>query len=294
MTTKASSRKTEPEIQIPISPPRPEKPAETIKEQPAPEPVFKSASVPAVESTPAKPISFADTAVTKQASSLEQKIGTRWILIAGIITSIVGVGFFLKYAYDNALIGPLGRVVITATAGIVALIVGEGTRRRGYGIVAKGMTTLGFAILYAAVFSAYLLYELIGSGPAFALAIFITATAMLYAVALDEVIIAFFSLLGGFLTPVIVSTGENRPMALFSYVLVLGVGAILCAFYRKWRAITALSFAGTYLLYTGWFEKFYRHTMNGTDTPATDRYRTGLAGSIFRGLSYYAGSVRVS
>jgi uncharacterized membrane protein len=91
---------------------------------------------------------------------------------------------------------------------------------------------------------------------------------MLYAVALDEVVIAFFSLLGGFLTPVLVSTGENRPMALFGYVLVLGVGAILCAFYRKWRAIIALSFAGTYILYTGWFEKFYRHTMSGTDTPA--------------------------
>ena len=174
----------------------------------------------------------------KQAGSLEQKIGTRWILIAGIITSIVGVGFFLKYAYDNDLIGPLGRVVITAVAGIAALIVGEGTRRRGYGIVAKGVTALGFAILYAAVFSAYRFYELIGSGPAFVLAIFITATAMLYAVALDEIIIAFFSLLGGFLTPVLVSTGENRPMALFGYVLVLGVGAILCAFYRKWRAIT--------------------------------------------------------
>ncbi len=257
-----------PEIQIPISPPKPEKSAEVIKERLAPKPVFKPASVPAVESIPAKPISFASTTDTKQAGSFEQKIGTRWLLILGIITSIVGVGFFLKYAYDNALIGPMGRVFITAAAGIVALIVGEGTRRRGYEIVAKGVTALGFAILYAAVFSAYLLYELIGSGPAFALAIFITATAMLYAVALDEVIIAFFSLLGGFLTPVLVSTGENRPMALFGYVLVLGVGAILCAFYRKWRAITALSFAGTYILYAGWFEKFSRHTMNGTNTPA--------------------------
>ena len=247
-----------------------ERPAEVVKEQPIPEPVFKPASVPVAEKPPvAETISFVDTvATTRQAGSLEQKIGTRWILIAGIITSIVGVGFFLKYAYDNDLIGPLGRVVITAVAGIAALIVGEGTRRRGYGIAAKGVTALGFAILYAAVFSAYRFYELIGSGSAFGLAIFITATAMLYAVALDEIIIAFFSLLGGFLTPVLVSTGENRPMALFSYVLVLGAGAILCAIYRKWRAITVLSFAGTYLLYTGWFEKFYRHTMNGTDTPA--------------------------
>jgi uncharacterized membrane protein len=260
-----------PEMKLPTGVARepqraPEKPVEAVKEQPAPEPVFRPASVPPPV---AKPVSFMETeTAARQTGSLEQKIGTRWLLILGIITSIVGVGFFLKYAYDNDLIGPLGRVVITAVAGIAALIVGEGTRRRGYGIVAKGVTALGFAILYAAVFSAYRFYELIGSGPAFALAIFITATAMLYAVALDEIIIAFFSLLGGFMTPVLVSTGENRPMALFGYVLVLGVGAILCAFCRKWRAITVLSFAGTYLLYTGWFEKFYRHTMSGTDTPA--------------------------
>jgi uncharacterized membrane protein len=96
----------------------------------------------------------------KKFGSLEQRIGTRWVLIAGIIAVIFSVGFFLKYAYDNEWIGPLGRVVIAAIAGLVALAVGEVTRRRGYGIVAKGVTALGFAVLYAAVFSARAYYEL--------------------------------------------------------------------------------------------------------------------------------------
>ena len=56
----------------------------------------------------------------------------------------------------------------------------------------------------------------------------------------------------------IVSTGENLPIPLFSYVLILGVGAMLCAYYRKWRAINLLAFIGTFLLYIGWFENFYR------------------------------------
>ncbi len=52
-----------PEIKLPIGVARepqraPERSAEAVKEQPAPEPVFKTASVPAVESIPAKPISF--------------------------------------------------------------------------------------------------------------------------------------------------------------------------------------------------------------------------------------------
>ncbi len=263
------------EIQKPLSPPVvsplwPQKPPEPIKEKPAPEPPPKPEPVPSKEPEPAfKTFTFAEPLKTvKQAGSLEQKIGTRWILVAGIITSIVGVGFFLKYAYDNDLIGPLGRVVITTIAGLIALIIGETTRRRGFGIVAKGLTAMGFAILYASVFSAYRFYELIETGPAFALAILITAAAMLYAVALDEIIIAFLSLLGGFLTPILLSTGENRPKELFAYVLVLSIGAILCSAYRKWRAINVLSFIGTYILYTGWFEKFYRHTMSSAETPA--------------------------
>ena len=61
----------------------------------------------------------------RETIALEQRIGTRWVLIAGIIAVIFSVGFFLKYAYDNNLIGPLGRVVIAAVSGLVALAIGE-------------------------------------------------------------------------------------------------------------------------------------------------------------------------
>ncbi len=197
--------------------------------------------------------------VGKKVSTLEQRIGTRWVLIAGVIAVIFAVGFFLKYAYDNNWIGPLGRVIIAAIAGLIALTIGEVTRRRGYGIVAKGVTALGFAILYLAVFAAYAYYHLFASPtPAFLLAVLVTAAAMLYAVSLNSILMAFLSLLGGFLTPVLVSTGENRPKALFTYVLILGVGAMLSAYYRKWRTVNLLAFLGTFLLYVGWFEKFYR------------------------------------
>ncbi|MDD5458277.1 MAG: DUF2339 domain-containing protein [Phycisphaerae bacterium] len=195
--------------------------------------------------------------ITNVKGTLEQRIGTLWVLIAGVVTVIVGVGFFLKFAYDNSLVGPMGRVAIAAIAGFVCLAIGEVTRKRGYGVVGKGVAALGFAILYAAVFSAYGFYGLIGSVPAFGLAILVTVAAMLYAVALNEMLIALLSLVGGFLTPILVSTGENLPMPLFTYVLILGLGAMLCAYYRHWRVVNLVSFVGTFLLYGGWFEKFY-------------------------------------
>jgi len=188
---------------------------------------------------------------------LEERIGTRWILIAGIITILFGVSFFLKYAYDHNWLAPWLRVGLIAAGAAVSLIVGELTRRQGYETAAKGTTALGFALFYAAIFAAFRLYGLIGTAPAYALAVIITAAAMTYAVILDEVLIAFLSLFGGYLTPILLSTGQNLPNPLFSYVLILGLGAMGCAFLRNWRAVSIAAFIGTYLLYTAWFEKFY-------------------------------------
>jgi uncharacterized membrane protein len=234
------------EIQVPLPPP----PEKIETEQ-------KAASAPF--ELPAEKIKEPVQQIpTGPAVSLEQRIGTRWVAIAGAITVIVGVGFFLKYAYDNWAIGPLARVLITAVGGLVALVAGEVTRRRGYEIVAKCVTALGFGVLYAAVFSAYRVFGLIGTSPAFVLAIVVTAAAMFYAVIVDEVVIAVLSLFGGFCTPVLVSTGQNLPIPLFGYALVLGAGAMVCAYYRKWRTVNIVAFVGTFILYTGWFEKFYR------------------------------------
>jgi uncharacterized membrane protein len=302
-----------PEVKVPrvppeISLPPPVKTPEVVQVQPAPEPVFK----PTPASPPvAKPISFmeTETAARQTASlkqpkqptmpppqvvielkkekakdvtiSLEQRIGTRWVLIAGVITVFISAGFFLKFAYEHSWIGPWGRIGIVSLAGIVCLAVGEITRRRGYEIAAKGTTALGFAILYAADFAAYRLYGLIGPTPAFATAIIITAAAFAYAVVLDEVVAAFLALLGGFITPVLISTGENMPVPLFGYVLVLSTGAMLCAYWRKWRVINLLAFVGTFLLYSGWFEKFFRSQLHAANPPEQLTIALGWLGVFF-------------
>lgn len=197
----------------------------------------------------------------KPKTALEERIGTRWVLIAGVIAVIFSAAFFLKYAYDHFTISELGRVIAVTTFGLIALVVGEVTRRRNYDIVAKGVTALGFGLLYAAVFAAFH-YELIDVYPAFAISIVITICAMAYAVILDEIVIAFLSLFGGFLTPLVVSTGQNVPGPLFSYVLVLSVGAMLCAYFRRWRAVNFLAWIGTWAIYATWYESFVRKQLN--------------------------------
>jgi uncharacterized membrane protein len=88
---------------------------------------------------------------------------------------------------------------------------------------------------------------------------------MAYATILNEVLMAVLALLGGYLTPILLSTGQNMPVPLFLYVLILGLGAMGCAVYRKWPGVNLMCFFGTYGLYTGWFETFYRSTMNSVE-----------------------------
>ncbi len=245
--------------------------ADVAKPWVVPAPKSRSAGEGTVVSAPVGPsaerIVPPAPASQRESVSLEQRIGTRWVLAAGVITVIFAVGFFLKYAYDNEWIGPLGRVIIAAIAGGLALGFGEWTRRRGYDVVAKGVTALGFAILYATVFAAHRWYGLLDSTPAFGLAIVLTVAAMSYAVALNEVIAALLALIGGYVTPMVLASGTNEPTMLFGYILILSAGAMLCAYWRHWAPVNLLAFAGTVVLYTGWFEPFYRPAMRESPSP---------------------------
>ena len=245
-------------METPVTAPKAPPPVEHLPTTPQASSPPPAPPAPKVFDVPKPPPPVSKPAAPKLSRvALEQKIGTTVALIAGIITVIVGVGFFLKYVYDHAWFGPTARVCVVAVGGLAAMIIGEVTRRRGYEIVAKGTTAMGFALLYAAVFSASRVYFLIETQTAFVLAIVITAVVMAYAVALNEVVIAFLSLLGGYLSPIVITTGQSLSMPLFSYLLALAAGALGCAMFRRWRAVNWIAMAGTYLLYTGWFEKFY-------------------------------------
>ena len=189
--------------------------------------------------------------------SLEMKLGTRWLNWVGIVMLLVGIGFFLKYAYDNAWIGPKGRLAIGVLLGIVALGIGERFRRRDWPILFQVLTGGGLAIFYLCVFFSFQVYRLADQGIAMILAVLVTALAVAMAVAFDEVSIAILAVIGGFLSPVILSTGTNHPYAFFTYIAILDMVAIGAAYFRRWRALDLLCFISTIVMYLGWHQKFY-------------------------------------
>jgi len=42
----------------------------------------------------------------------EQILGGNWLARIGVVTLIIGVAFFLKFAFDNNWLGPIARVIM--------------------------------------------------------------------------------------------------------------------------------------------------------------------------------------
>jgi uncharacterized membrane protein len=91
----------------------------------------------------------------------------------------------------------------------------------------------------------------------FALMTLVTATAFLLAVRMEAQVVAILGLLGGFLTPVLLSTGQDNPAGLFGYIALLDAGLIAVALHRRWAHLVSLATAGTIVMQIGWAVKFF-------------------------------------
>jgi len=190
---------------------------------------------------------------------LESLIGGRWFNWIGIIAVTFGVAFFLKFAFDKQWIGPGARVSLSALLGVALLYVGERLRGRGLKAYAYVLSGGGILILYLSDYAAYNFYHLIGQPPAFLLMALVTTTAVLLSVRLNALPVAILGLAGGFLTPVLLSTGTDNEVGLFTYVALLDAGVLAVAYFKRWRSLDFLSFAGTVAITLGWAFAYFTH-----------------------------------
>ena len=191
---------------------------------------------------------------------LESVIGGSWFSWVGIIAVTFGVAFALKYAFENEWVGPGVRVALGALAGLGLLGTGERLRQRGLRPYAHVLSGGGVLILYLSIYAAYDFYRLISQPPAFLLMTAVTAGAVLLSVRLGALPVAVLGLVGGFLTPVLISTGRDNQLALFTYVSLLDAGVLAVAYFKRWRSLDFLSFAATSLMTLGWALGHYDRT----------------------------------
>ena len=185
-------------------------------------------------------------------SGLESKVGLTLVNRIGAITLVLGVAFFFKWAVDSNWIGPAGRVILGLLAGFATLGAGDFLWRRKQQVFAQGITATGIGIIYLSLYAAFDFYQLIPQSAAFVLMVAATAMAGVLALRYNSLAIAALSLVGGYLTPILLSTGEDHPWFLFSYLLLLNFAATELAKRGGWPKLELISFGATTLIYGGW------------------------------------------
>src|SRR5690348_15637631 len=106
---------------------------------------------------------------------LEARIGSHWLNRIGIAALLIGVSYFLKYAFESNWIGPAGQILIGLIAGVAVVIWSEWFRTRGYQAFSYSLKAVGVGALYLSLWAALQLYALVPPGVAFAGMVVVTA-----------------------------------------------------------------------------------------------------------------------
>jgi len=183
--------------------------------------------------------------------------GGNTIVKAGVGILFIGLAFLAKYASEHVQVPIELRLAMIGGAALVLLFIGWRLRvkRPGYGQALQGGAV---AVLYLTLFVAFRFYGVLGVGPVFALMVVVAALAAALAVLQDALALAVIGALGGFATPLLVSTGSGDHVALFSYYLVLDFGIAAVAWFKTWRPLNLVGFVFTFLVGSAWGVLKYR------------------------------------
>jgi hypothetical protein len=183
--------------------------------------------------------------------------------IAGIALLVAAV-FFLRYSIDNGWLSPAVRMTIGVLVGTGLLGLCETRRARAYAITAQSLTAAGIATLFTTFYAATAIWHLLPGWAAFMLMALVTAVAVALSIRRDAIVIALLGLVGGFATPILLSTGQDNPLGLFGYLALLNVGLAWVAYRKRWPLLTALTLGFTALYQLGWVGTFLEEAKLGT------------------------------
>ncbi len=250
---------------IPVPPPAPESSEEVVFAPPGEEPVvlwnLESASEQFV---PEKEV-FVDR-LFNQLNERSAAVFTRikafftsgnLVLKIGVIILFFGVAFLLKYAAQRNMVPIEFRLIGVAVSGIILLTMGWWLRhtRKKYGLVLQGG---GVGILYLVIFSAAKLHTFLPLLPALAVMVGLVFFSCMLAVLQEARSLAVFGIIGGFLAPVLMSTGSGSHVVLFCYYAILNSGILAIAWFKAWRELNLIGFFFTFGIATLWGSSHYQ------------------------------------
>jgi uncharacterized membrane protein len=174
----------------------------------------------------------------------------------GLLILFLGLSFLAKYAVDNDLFPIEARLAVIGVIALGLLVVGWRLRtaRPGYGLLLQGGA---IAVLYLEIFAGYKLYGLLPGLMTFALMMLVCALATFLSLRQNALVLALVASLGGFLTPILTSSGSGNFVGLFTIYAVLNLGIFAIARFKSWRLLYLAGFVLTFSITSLWAMEKY-------------------------------------
>jgi uncharacterized membrane protein len=193
----------------------------------------------------------------KAKGSLENRIGSQIFSRIGIVALLVATTLFLKWAIDNHFIGPLGRILAGLIAGVAVVVWSERFRHKGFHAFSYSLKAVGSGALYLSLWAAFQLYHLLPAEAALGAMILVTAWNAYMAWAQNSQVLAAYALAGGFATPLLLATGGNHEIFLFTYILAIDIAAVVLVRLKSWPRLLLGAFPATVAFFIGWYAEYY-------------------------------------
>jgi uncharacterized membrane protein len=223
--------------------------------------------------------------------NLEERLGSQVFNAIGILALVFGVSWALKLAIEHGLIGPTGRVMIGLATGAGLVLWSERFRRKGFAAFSYSLKAVGSAILYLSLWAAFHLYQLLPAGAAMTAMVVVTAWNAFMAWSQDSELLAVYAVVGGFLTPLLVSSGGDHETFLFTYIAAIDAATAMLVRLKPWRRLLAISFPVTVAYFIGYFVGFF-HTTPSWDGQSSETAAFALVFAALFGLVSVQGWVR--
>ncbi len=192
--------------------------------------------------------------------------GGNLVLKVGLIIIFFGIAFLIKYAAQRNMVSIELRLIAAVIFGCTLLAIGWRLRNK-MPVYGQGLQGGGVGILYLVVFGAAKLYSLLPMPLAFGVMVSLVAISGVLAVLQDSRGLAIFGSVGGFLAPVLMSTGTGSHVVLFSYFGLLNLGILGIAWFKAWRELNLIGFFFTFGIGTLWGRQGYQPEFFATTEP---------------------------
>jgi uncharacterized membrane protein len=222
----------------------------------APPPIEPVKPFPARRDNPPPPANYQQPPPAK---SLEDRLGSQVFNLIGIVALIVGAAWALRLAIEEGWIGPAGRVIIGLAAGSGLILWSELFRRKGLAAFSYSLKAVGTGVLYLSLWAGFQRYHLLPASVALALMILVTAWNAFIAFTQDAELLAAYALIGGLLTPLLLSTGGDHETFLFTYVAAIDLGIVALLRWKPWPRLLLPAYAATIAYFIGYYSSYF-HT----------------------------------